>query len=88
MLSPIERMIDDATGLSKTPGYDPNKKLQKPEEVLLEIADSAVHWWRNKRPASFTEKEHLENPTINTLSDSEKKIAVAVSKWVQFGGGP
>lgn len=61
-------------------------KVKPPREaitVLLDVADMAVVWWVMKRPIQWSVKQHLENPGINcTASDTERRLAIAVGRWV------
>ena len=45
------------------------------------VCAHAMTWWQGKRPLSFTEAEHRENPTINTVGPNEAQLAEAVEKW-------
>lgn len=46
------------------------------------IIFAAIAWWKNHRPCSFSEAEHLAEPAINTANDVEKRLARAVAKLV------
>ena len=46
---------------------------------LRAIERAARAWWKNRRPCAYTEADHLANPTINTVSDAEKRLAMAVA---------
>lgn len=43
------------------------------------VLAAALAWWRMHRPLAYSEAEHIANPTINTTSESEKKLARAVA---------
>jgi hypothetical protein len=45
----------------------------------LAVAAAAYEWWTMRRPASFSEADHQANPTINTVTDSERALALAVA---------
>ena len=30
--------------------------------------------WRSNRPLSYSEKDHIENPLVNIIKDSEKEL--------------
>jgi hypothetical protein len=49
--------------------------MSKPSKVERE----AVRWWRSKRPIAWSETRHLANPTVNTCTDSEKRLATHVA---------
>lgn len=52
-------------------------------ELMGDVLKAAVRWWKGKCPIRFTEKEHLANPTINTVTEGERKLAAAVAEWVK-----
>ena len=86
--TPIEIMIDKACGFDGSSSV-PIPKNEMPEtmpDMLLAVADAAKEWWRGKRPISYTRKKHLNNPTINTVGEAEKKLAEAVVSWIKIGG--
>lgn len=39
----------------------------------------AYQWWKSRRPVSFTEADHIANPTVNTTSAAEAAMAQAVA---------
>lgn len=47
------------------------------------VLRAAIKWWEMHRPLSFNIAEHHANPTINTTTDAEKKLARAVSLLVR-----
>lgn len=61
-----------------------DNKVDKRATILLELADAAVVWWVGKRPLAMSLQKHLENPTLNTATDREKRLALAVAKWVRI----
>ena len=44
------------------------------------VVDAAMRWWRFRRPMVFSLKDHLENPTINTIDSVERDLANACAK--------
>lgn len=50
------------------------------------LEKAALAWWRSHRPCSFSETEHLKNPTINLPNDSEKKLARSVARTLKDRG--
>ncbi|OGD36855.1 hypothetical protein A2V94_07145 [Candidatus Atribacteria bacterium RBG_16_35_8] len=46
------------------------------------LIDCLYKWWASKRPILWDIDQHLENPSINTVSSSEKAIALAFSKFL------
>ena len=46
------------------------------------VMRTAFLWWRNHRPITWGEAEHLKNPTIN-CSTEELQLARAVAAWVK-----
>jgi hypothetical protein len=53
--------------------YDPYKLIK-----------AALSWWKWKRPVEWSVAEHLKNPTINTVTDREAKLARECAKVVQL----
>jgi hypothetical protein len=45
------------------------------------ILSKSYDWWRGHRPVAWSESDHLNNPTINTCTDAEKRLAVAVRDY-------
>jgi len=41
---------------------------------------AAMAWWRSKCPVGFDQKQHLENPTINTYTEAEKRLARVIAE--------
>lgn len=54
----------------------------KPAE--LKVITEAVRWFKNKKPINETESQHLLNPTINCVTESEKRLARAVAWLMQL----
>jgi hypothetical protein len=47
------------------------------------IVQYACEWWLGKRPTRFSVKDHLLNPTINTVSDRERNLAESVAEYLK-----
>lgn len=54
--------------------------MRKAPEVELRLA--AIRWWKQRRPVEWTHRQHLANPTVNTTTPSEQRLARAVAKFV------
>ena len=54
--------------------------------LLLAVADAAVKWFDMRCPLSFSEREHLENASINTVGNAEALLATAVAEFIKAGG--
>ena len=50
------------------------------------LEKAALAWWRGRRPVYFDETEHLKNPTINTTTDTEKRLASSVARTLKTRG--
>jgi hypothetical protein len=50
------------------------------------LEKAALTWWRGKRPCAFNEVEHLKKPTINTTTDTEKRLARSVARTLKTRG--
>jgi len=47
------------------------------------IVLAAIQWWEMHRPIAYTKQQHIENPSINTVTDSEKQLAIHVAEYVR-----
>lgn len=59
------------------------KEVAKNEAVIpgdSELVKAATVWWKNHRPVSATEAEHLENPSVNCKGPEEQRLAEVVAK--------
>jgi hypothetical protein len=81
--SPIERMVDEATGYTG-PADLPGPGKQ-PHELLIAVADAAKSWWESQRPVSMDQRQHFSNPGINCRTSFEYELAKAVAKLVKTG---
>lgn len=62
------------------------KRKLKESLCLLSLENvfySSVRWWENRRPISWSEEEHLRNPTVNMIGDVEKELAKVVVAEIQ-----
>lgn len=57
-----------------------NAKQRSNERQLL---FAVGEWWKSKRPAVFSEDEHLKNLAVNTKTDAERKLAVAYANYIK-----
>lgn len=39
--------------------------------------------WKSKCPTGWNELAHIENPTINTVTDSEKNLTKCIAKYAK-----
>lgn len=46
---------------------------------------AALAWWEELRPLGWSLRQHLDNPTVNTTSAAESKLAECVAEAVQCG---
>jgi len=47
------------------------------------VITQAVLWWEDHRPLNQNEKQHLENPEVNCITETEKRLAEAVAKLLK-----
>ena len=47
------------------------------------VAEAAEEWWRMRRPVSYSEAEHLINPTVNCVNSCETALAATVANYVR-----
>lgn len=90
-LSPIEHMIDAATGhVPGAPQIRPApptpERLDEITVSLLAVADNAKAWWRQLRPVGWDKRRHIRNPAVNTTTPRDEALARAVAEWVRHGG--
>jgi hypothetical protein len=52
-------------------------------DVDWSVLNAAVGWWERHRPVGWTETEHLNHPAINTVTDAEESLAMAVADLVR-----
>lgn len=48
------------------------------EKKIIKIA---CRWWRNHRPVNWDKKTHLNYPGINSCTETERQLAIAVGKY-------
>ena len=46
------------------------------------VTDAAIAWWKQHRPIYWTEKQHLDNPSVNTCSSVEGSLALEVAAFI------
>jgi len=51
------------------------------------VERAAIQWWRSRRPQAFNLREHLANPTVNTIGSSERELAKAVANLLAAPAG-
>lgn len=47
-----------------------------------QVTRSSINWWESKRPIEWMLETHLENPTVNCSSETEKNLAIEVAKYI------
>lgn len=47
------------------------------------VIKKAVAWWKKQRPSSWNEGDHFNIPAINTATESEKRLALAVADYLK-----
>jgi hypothetical protein len=52
-----------------------------PEET--EVLRAARSWWRTKRPADYSEEDHIGSPEVNVMAPAEMRLARAVAMHVE-----
>lgn len=43
------------------------------------IVSLSIAWWRSRRPISWTQAEHIKNPTVNTATRWDHDLAREVA---------
>lgn len=59
--------------------------IERQREAGEEVIQAALAWWENLRPVGWGLRQHLDNPTINTMSKSECELAKRVANAVEVG---
>ena len=60
------------------------KDAEKKYYAMMELIEKALQWFNSKSPLSCIELEqHLENPTINTVTDTEKGLSIAIANYLK-----
>lgn len=54
--------------------YYRNLKMNRDQSVYLSVAVRS--WWESHRPIGWTELQHRQNPSINTISPAEENLAI------------
>jgi hypothetical protein len=58
-------------------------KMERDRNLIIgEVLRHSVRWWKNKNPYK-TQKEHLENPEVNCITEADRNLAVAVSNFIR-----
>ena len=55
------------------------REAVRERDEALRVQSAALAWWRAHRPVGWTREEHLREPTVNTLTDREKRLARTVA---------
>lgn len=50
--------------------------MSRNERPLILAANA---WWRAYRPCDYDQKDHLANPTVNTIGKTEARLAQVVA---------
>lgn len=49
------------------------------------VVDSAILWWKSKRPKGWRKAKHLRHPTVNVLNCADRDLANAVAEIQKRG---
>lgn len=55
--------------------------IDREAQLILAAADTAVTWWRGKKPKGWSVTKHLANPLVNCVGYREKLLARRASRW-------
>lgn len=47
------------------------------------VVIAAVQWWEGRRPISYTEEDHIENPCVNCNNDRERYLSIEIAKRIR-----
>lgn len=61
--------------------------------LKMRVLRAAKAWWKGHRPSIFSLEDHLNAPTINTCTETEKQLARAIAaldreSWQTDDAGP
>jgi hypothetical protein len=62
-----------------------NTRMDYLRSLDEEFKNAAVAFWKGRRPVSFTEEQHLQNPTINTSTEAETRLCQAIGQCIKEG---
>ncbi len=46
------------------------------------LEEALVKWWDQRSPSSWTEDDHLRNPTINSCTTADHELSSAIGLWL------
>ena len=49
------------------------------------VCSCAVEWWKMRRPISYTQEMHCDNPAVNQTGERDAMLARAVAAYVKKG---
>ena len=58
------------------------------EKLQEQLQEAAYKWWCGRRPVSWSEAKHRENPTVNCTGPRENNLALVVSLLRGEAGAP
>jgi hypothetical protein len=61
------------------------KPADEDVQALMDVADAALRWWRDHRPLKRRKGWHIQNATVNTTTDIERRLAEAVAELSKRG---
>lgn len=59
--------------------------IDKQRTALEQTKQAALAWWESLRPVDWSLRQHIDNPTVNTASANERRMAEAVAASVECG---
>lgn len=74
MLDSLERV---EVVLSHAPWADEQSRADAAQ--LRVLGEALKEWWQSHRPVAWTAEQHAANPTINTTTPAEHKLAALLS---------
>lgn len=77
--------LEDLDEWVRKGGFLPERWMT-PNRLAERVLKTAYSWWKNHRPAKWSQKTHLENPEVNTATGGDIELANAVARLVKSQG--
>jgi hypothetical protein len=59
--------------------------IEEKRQVQMRLLAVSRQWWEAHCPTGWDIRQHLDNPAVNTTTDSETAMAKAVASAIEIG---
>ena len=59
--------------------------IEDKRQAQVRLLAKSRQWWEANRPIGWDIRQHLDNPAVNTKTDSETALAEAVASAIEIG---